>query len=87
MHKPPIYHKVTFCRITQRGFEIGILPVLRLQRRCVLTMLLHTLDATLASSYAQAFSENEAVFYHGTDAVVIAIALTINKKADAAELR
>ena len=45
------------------------------------------IDATSVSSYAQVFSENEAVFYHGTDAVVIAIALTINKKADAAELR
>ena len=49
--------------------------------------LSHT-DATSVSSYmyAQVFSENEAVFYHGTDAAVIAMALTINKKADAAEL-
>ena len=28
----------------------------------------HT-DATSASSYAQVFSENEAVFYHGTGVV------------------
>ena len=48
--------------------------------------LSHT-DATSVSSYAQVFSENEAVFYHGTDVVVIAMALTINKKADTAELQ
>ena len=42
----------------------------------------HT-DATY-SSYAQAFCENKAVLYHGTDAVAIAMALMIDKKADAA---
>ena len=43
MHKPPICRKLMFCRIARKEFEIGILPILRLQQRCVVTILLHTL--------------------------------------------
>ena len=51
MHKPPTFRKLMFCRITQKEFKIDILPILRLQQRCVVTILLHTLRQFLANAH------------------------------------
>ena len=74
-----------FCRIAQKEFEIVILPILRLQRRCVVTILIHTLRQFLAHALKRSV-ETRLLFYHGTDVVAIAMALLIDKKADAAKL-
>ena len=83
MHKPPICHKLMFCRIARKEFEIRIFAKfqLRLQCRCVLTILLHTLGQFLVHVHKHSV-ETRLLFYHGTAAVAIAMALTIDKKAD-----
>ena len=62
MHKPPICHKLMFCRIrvARKEFEIGILPILRLQWRCCDDPPSHTEE--ILSSCAQAFCGNETAF-------------------------
>ena len=85
MHKPPICHKLMFCKIARKNFEIAILPI-EIQCRCVLMILLHTLGQSLVHVLKHSV-ETRLLFYHGTAAIAIGMALTIDKKADAVEPR